>query len=107
MASLAATDRLIEASPGIAAAAIRAIAKTHAALKSDLALATAVGRKLFPPSEAELIAELIRRDLPYYDTTISKTFVTGMNAFARDLGILQGGVPYEQIVAPQLPSAAG
>jgi len=42
-----------------------------------------------PPSEAELIAELIRRDLPYYDTTISKTFVTGMNAFARDLGILQ------------------
>ena len=40
-------------------------------------------RKLFPPSEAELIAELIRRDLPYYDTSISRNFVTGMNAFAR------------------------
>jgi hypothetical protein len=25
-----------------------------------------------------------------------------MNAFARDLGILQGDVPYAQIVAPQL-----
>jgi NitT/TauT family transport system substrate-binding protein len=107
MASLAAADRLIEASPGIAAAAIRAIARTHAALKDDLTLATAVGRKLFPPSEAELIAELIRRDLPYYDTTISEAFVNGMNAFARDLGILQGDVAYEQIVAPQLPSAAG
>jgi ABC-type nitrate/sulfonate/bicarbonate transport system substrate-binding protein len=107
MASLAATDRLLAASPQTAAAAIRAIAKTHAALKSDLALATAVGRKLFPPSEAELIAKLIRRDLPYYDTTISETFVTGMNAFARDLGILRGDVRYEQIVAPQLPSAAG
>ena len=40
-----------------------------------------VGRKLFPPSEAELIAELIRRDLPYYDATISRPFVAGMNQF--------------------------
>jgi NitT/TauT family transport system substrate-binding protein len=106
MASLAATDRLIEAAPQ-AAAAIRAIAKTHAALKGDLALATAVGRKLFPPAQAELIAELIRRDLPYYDTAISETFVAGMNAFARGRGILQGDVPYERIVAAQLRSAPG
>jgi NitT/TauT family transport system substrate-binding protein len=102
MASLAATGRLIEASPQIAPAAIRAIASTHAALKRDPTLATAVGRKLFPPSEAELIAELIRRDLPYYDTAISETFVAGMNAFARERGILQGDVPYAQIVAPQM-----
>ena len=107
MASLAATDRLIEAAPQAAAAAIRAIAKTHAALKGDLALATAVGRKLFPPAQAELIAELIRRDLPYYDTAISETFVAGMNAFARGRGILQGDVPYERIVASQLRSALG
>ena len=102
MASVAATDRLIEASPAAAAGAIRAIANTHAALRQDLALATAVGRKLFPPAQAELIAELIRRDLPYYDPAISQTFVAGMNRFARDVGILQGDVPYEQIVAPQL-----
>ena len=107
MASLAAADRLLEASPAIAGAAIRAVAATHAALKDDLALATAVGRKLFPPAQAELIAELIARDLPYYDTTISETFVAGMNAFARDLGILQGEVPYAQIVAPQSRFAAG
>jgi NitT/TauT family transport system substrate-binding protein len=107
MASLAATDRLLEASPHIAAAATRAIARTHAALRGDLALATKVGRKLFPPAEAELIAELIRRDLPFYDTAISEDFVTGMNAFARKLAILQGDVTYDQIVAPQLRSAAG
>src|SRR5947209_3699289 len=106
MAALAATDALIERSPETAAAAIRAIAQIHAALKCDLSRATAVGRKLFPPSEAELIAELIRRDLPYYDTMISKEFVAGMNRFARDLGILATGVPYEKIVAPQLLSAA-
>jgi NitT/TauT family transport system substrate-binding protein len=102
MASLAATDRAIEAAPQFASAAIRAIAGTHAALKRDPTLATAVGRKLFPPSEAELIAELIRRDLPYYDTAISETFVAAMNAFARERGILQGEVPYGEIVAPQL-----
>src|SRR5262245_21035126 len=72
MASIATTERLIKTSPDAAAAAVRAIRKTHAALKQDASLATQVGRKLFPPSEAELIAELIRRDLPYYDTTISR-----------------------------------
>ena len=99
MASLATSDRVIERSQTATAAAARAIAGTHAALKEDVALATKVGRKLFPPAEAELIAELIRRDLPYYDTTISRDFVDGMNKFACDVGILSGDVPYKNIVA--------
>lgn len=99
MASIATSDRLIERSPAVAAAAVRAIARTHAALKKDVTLATGIGRKLFPPSEAELITELIRRDLPYYDTTISRDFVTGMNRFARHVDILSGDVPYEKVVA--------
>jgi ABC-type nitrate/sulfonate/bicarbonate transport system substrate-binding protein len=101
MASIAATDALIARSPEIAAGAIRALVKTQAALKADPSLATGIGRKLFPPSEAELIAELIRRDLPYYDASISPQFVAGMNQFARDLGILKGDVPYEGVVATQ------
>ncbi len=101
MASIATTDRLIERSPDVAAAAVRAIVKTQAALKKDVSLATGVGRKLFPPAEAELIAELIRRDLPYYDAKITPDFVAGMNAFASDIGILKGEVPYERVVATQ------
>lgn len=101
MASIATTDRLIQRSPETAAAVVRAIVKTQAALKQDPGRATAVGRKLFPPSEAELIAELIRRDLPYYDATISPSFVAGMNQFARDIGILKGSPAYEQVVATQ------
>jgi ABC-type nitrate/sulfonate/bicarbonate transport system substrate-binding protein len=101
MASLATTDRLIQRQPEAAAAAVRAIVKTHAALKKNPERAAEVGRKLFPPSEAELIAELIRRDLPYYDATISEPFVAGMNQFARDIGILKGQVAYEQVVATQ------
>jgi ABC-type nitrate/sulfonate/bicarbonate transport system substrate-binding protein len=101
MAAIATTEALIERDPQIAAAAIRAMVKTHAALKEDVSRATAIGRKLFPPAEAELIAELIRRDLPYYDATISRDFVTGMNQFSRDVGILEGDVPYEAVVTTQ------
>jgi NitT/TauT family transport system substrate-binding protein len=101
MAAIAATDRLIEHAPDTVSGVVRAMTKTQAALKRDVSLANTVGRKLFPPAEAELIAELIRRDLPYYDARITTDFVAGMNAFARDLGILTGDVPYERVVAMQ------
>ena len=101
MASIATTDRSIADSPDAAAAAVRAIVKTQAALRADPQAATAVGRKLFPPSEAALIAELIRRDLPYYDASISANFVAGMNGFARDMGILKGNPDYQDVVATQ------
>ena len=101
MASIAATDALIERSPQVAAAAVLAIVNTHAALKKDVSLAAGIGRKLFPPAQAGLIDELIRRDLPYYDASITPEFVAGMNAFSRDAGILTGDVPYERVVAEQ------
>jgi ABC-type nitrate/sulfonate/bicarbonate transport system substrate-binding protein len=101
MSSLATTDELIARSPETAAAAVRALVNTQAALKEDVGRATEVGRKLFPPNEAELIAELIRRDLPYYDPSISPDFVAGMTQFARDIGILRRELAYEQVVATQ------
>jgi len=104
MASVAATDALIAGSPHLAEACVRAIVKTQAALRADPDLATGVGRKRFPASEAALIAELIRRDLPYYDASISREFVGGMNQFARDVGILKGNPAYEQVVAAQFAS---
>jgi ABC-type nitrate/sulfonate/bicarbonate transport system substrate-binding protein len=101
MASIATTDRLIAEKPDVAAAAVRALVRAQQALKKDPSLATGIGKKLFPPSEAELIAELIRRDGPYYDPTISRDFVAGMCQFCRDVGILKGQPPYEQVVAAQ------
>jgi ABC-type nitrate/sulfonate/bicarbonate transport system substrate-binding protein len=101
MASIATTDSLIANAPDAAAGAVRAIVKTQAALRADPQRATAVGQKLFPPSEAALIAELIRRDLPYYDASISANAVAGMNAFARDVGILKGNPDYHDVVATQ------
>jgi ABC-type nitrate/sulfonate/bicarbonate transport system substrate-binding protein len=104
MASIAATDALIARAPDAAAAAVRAIVKTQKALCADPERATAVGKKLFPASESVLIAELIRRDLPYYDASITPGFVSGMNQFARDIGILRGNPRYEDIVATDFQS---
>lgn len=101
MAAISTTDALIERSPQTAAAVVRAIVKTQKALKEDVRRATAVGEKLFPPSEAALIAEVVRRDLPFYDATISEKSVGGMNAFARDLDILKGHPAYSDVVATQ------
>jgi ABC-type nitrate/sulfonate/bicarbonate transport system substrate-binding protein len=100
-ATVATTDRLIAEAPQAAAGAIRAIMAAQAASRSDVSLATQVGRKLFPPAEAELIAELIARDLPYYDPALSREFVRGMNKFACELGVLGSDVPYEQVVEAQ------
>ena len=101
MASVAASDRLIERSPDTAAAAIRAITATQRALRQDVSLATRVGEKRFPAEEASLVAELIRRDLPYYDAAISPDFVAGMNQFLRDLDQLEGDPRYDDVVATQ------
>jgi ABC-type nitrate/sulfonate/bicarbonate transport system substrate-binding protein len=99
--ALVATDKTIQDDPGAARAAIRAVMKAHKALKQDPGLATEVGRKRFPPSEAELIAELVRRDLPFYDPNIPKEKVASMNRFAQDIGLLASPVPYEHVVATQ------
>jgi ABC-type nitrate/sulfonate/bicarbonate transport system substrate-binding protein len=101
MASVATTDRLIESQPDAAGAAVKAIVKAHAMLRADVTRADAIGRKLFPPTEAALIGELIRRDLPCYDAQISRDSVARMNRFARDLGILATDIPYERVVATQ------
>ncbi len=100
-ATIATSDALIARSPETVAAAVRALVKTQNALKADVTRAAEVGNKLFPPSEAALITDLVRRDLPYYDATLSREFIAGMTEFARRQGILDCEVAYEQAVAAQ------
>jgi NitT/TauT family transport system substrate-binding protein len=101
MPVLATTDRLIERSPEVAAAALRALVTTQNALKADVSRAAAVGEKRFPPREAGLIAGTIAGDLPFYDASISEASIAAINDFARHMGVLAGEVPYQQIVATQ------
>jgi len=97
--ALVTSEKIIREKPDAARAAIRAVKAAQQILKRDPERATEVGRKLFPPAEAGMIAGLIRRDLPYYDAAISPQTVESMNRFARDLGLLSRPVPYGQVVA--------
>jgi NitT/TauT family transport system substrate-binding protein len=99
MPALITSDALIQRDPEAAAGAVRALVNTQNALKADVQLATKVGRKLFPASEAELIADVVARDLPFYSATITREFVSGMTEFQRNMGLISGNVAYEDIVA--------
>ena len=99
--ALIGSDAFIERDPEAAAAAIRAIVKTQTAIKEVLSLVTEVGEILFPADDAKMIADVVERDLPYYDASISENFVMGMNEFMTDLGWLDGPVAYEKVVATQ------
>jgi len=99
MASVVASDQLIAEEPGAAAAAVRSVVAAQRALKENVALARRVGRKLFPETEAELITDLIARDLPFYSATISRKDVERMIGFSRAAGILKRHPDYEEVVS--------
>src|SRR5262249_52756588 len=93
------TARKVEQEPDTVAAAIRAVVRAQRALREDPTRATEVGKRLFPAMEAELIAELIARDVPYYEPTISEETVAALQKFAQEVGILSRPAPYDQVVA--------
>jgi ABC-type nitrate/sulfonate/bicarbonate transport system substrate-binding protein len=97
-AALVASDKTLREKPQTARAAINAIKGAQRILRNDPERATEVGKKVFPPTEASLIAELVRRDAPFYDANISPGRVESMNRFARDMGLLSKPVDYEDVV---------
>ena len=96
--ALVTSEKIIREKPQEARAAIRAVQSAQKALKEDPNRATAIGKKLFPAAEAAMIAELIRRDVPFYESEISQKSVESMNHFARELGILSRDVTYGDVV---------
>jgi NitT/TauT family transport system substrate-binding protein len=96
--ALVCTDRTIRERPETARAAMEAVKKAQQVLKAEPQRATEIGRRLFPPTEAELIAELVRRDAPYYQPGISKLTLDGMNRFARDLSLLSRDTAFDEVV---------
>jgi NitT/TauT family transport system substrate-binding protein len=96
--ALVATEKTVRDRPEVARSAIQAVVAAQNALKQSPERATQIGKKLFPPTEANLIAELIRRDAPFYDPTITPKSVEAINRFAQDIGLLSKPVPYDRVV---------
>jgi NitT/TauT family transport system substrate-binding protein len=101
MPVLVTSDRAIERDSEMVAAGVRAVVAAQQALKRDVSLATVVGRKFFPAAEAELIADVIARDLPYYTPTITDEALAGLVRFSHATGLLKGSPSREQMVATQ------
>jgi len=101
-AALAASQDLIDANPRAAAGAVRAVVAAQAALKRDPSLAVGAAKPHFPAPELELIAELVRRDAPYYDAAISEADVRALNEFARAMKLLSREPAYDEVVAAHL-----
>jgi ABC-type nitrate/sulfonate/bicarbonate transport system substrate-binding protein len=102
--ALVATQKTIDERPDAVAAAIRAVVRAQRALKNDPALAAEAAKGHFPAAELALIPELVARDAPYYDPTISRGTVDSLNAFARATGLLSEVPAYERVVATQFQS---
>jgi ABC-type nitrate/sulfonate/bicarbonate transport system substrate-binding protein len=98
-AGMAASDAFIERETQAMAAAVRGIVKAQKALRADPSLAREVGLKKFPADAAELIANVVARDVQFYDPVITKEMILKMNRFAQSVGHLSGPVPYERVVA--------
>ena len=101
MPALITSEKLINENPDACAAAVRALVKTQNALKDNYKLATEVGRKRFPAEEAELIADIIQRDLPFYNAAITPEFISGMSSFSQAMGLIDSEVTYENAVATE------
>ena len=104
--ALITTDRMIEEEPAVVEAVIRGVMSAQRRLREAPELATGVGERLFPPLEAGLIAELVERDLPFYQSEISREMVEDLNSFALDAGLLETLPEYERVVAVSLGTAA-
>ena len=98
-AAFVTTQKSIEQQPDVVEGAVRALIGAQQALRRNPERATEAAKRLFPAAETGLIAELIRRDAPFYDPAISARSVAALNEFARALGLLSGAPAYDQVVA--------
>jgi NitT/TauT family transport system substrate-binding protein len=98
-AGMATTDEFIAREPDAMGAAVRAIVKAQKTLRADPSLALEVGRRKFPRDAAALIANVIARDVHFYDPVITAEMISKMNDFAQGVGQLSRAVAYDDVVA--------
>jgi ABC-type nitrate/sulfonate/bicarbonate transport system substrate-binding protein len=109
MPVLATSDHTIKRDPNMVAAGMRAVVQAQRALKRDVGLATQVGKALFPPAEAALIAgrdrarfALLRPDSPQWRLPASIALLR-QAAWRRDQSLTIRSLPWSSVTSG-LPS---
>ncbi|GHF31739.1 ABC transporter substrate-binding protein [Amycolatopsis bartoniae] len=99
--ALAVTDDTIERNPAAVTAVTRAIVRAQRLLREDPRRATEAATGLFPELETSMIAELVRRDAPFYDPVISEDSARALAGFGRRAGLIATIPDYDRIVTPR------
>jgi len=97
--ALVASAEAVARDADLVEAGLRAVVAAQAALRADVGLARKVADALFPPAEAVMIEDVVRRDLPYYTAAISEKTFAGLIRFSQARGLLRSPAPYESVVA--------
>ena len=97
--------RLVERQPELVRSVVRALRRSQTALAADPAVAARVGAAVFPPDEAAIIPELVRRDAPFYAARIEPVQVEEMVRFAAGQGLGTGRAEYDTVVPPPVREA--
>lgn len=92
---------LVEETPDVAAAAVRALARAQDALRDDPSVATRVAAPLFPAMETSLIARLVERDAPFYEPAVSPRMIADLHDFAVRAGLPGAAGAHGSAVAQQ------
>jgi len=98
-AALATTESKIESNAREVESVVRAVVRAQNALREDPSRAMTAASRIFPALEAELTGEVVRRDVEFYDWSISEESVGQLNSFAQSAGLLADPVRYTQVVA--------
>lgn len=80
-------------------AVVGAVVAAQAALKESPKRAEQAATGLFPPLEASLIEELVRRDLPHYSPVVTAETVDGLNDFTQSIGLVDRPAQFDDVVA--------
>jgi ABC-type nitrate/sulfonate/bicarbonate transport system substrate-binding protein len=102
--ALVTSERLVKEQPDAATSGVRAIMKAQRVLRADPMRAAEAAKRLFPPEETVLIADLMARDAEFFDASVTEEMVAKTSQFARDVGMLTGPVAYEDVVATEFRS---
>ncbi len=96
--ALMATTEAIHRSPDAAAAVVRALVRAQNLLRCEPERAAEAAQPLFPPRERDLIAELVRRDAPFYDPRINPEEISRLSDFSARSGWAHDRRAYDELV---------
>jgi ABC-type nitrate/sulfonate/bicarbonate transport system substrate-binding protein len=97
--ALVTTDAMIERRRDDVRRAVAHVVAVQQWLTAEPGLATEVVTGIFPPLEAGMVEDLVRRDLPYYSPAVDQAAISGLNRFAQSTGLLDAPVGYDDVVA--------